>query len=483
MKKGHLPIFWILEKDFQNSWQEAYTMNLTSTMDASIQQFASCFTKPSFQTFRVIVTGWLLGSGRRTVTHVLLMGDGLKIKTFSCYHRFFSQARWTIDSMGRVIVAMALKFIPKDAPIVAAVDDTLNRKTGKRIWAAGMHHDPILSKGKRCLFSFGHNWVVLSIHLRFAFAPDKVWSLPILMRLYRRKQKQRQPGRPRGERKAVGQARPGEYRTRPQLASEMIALLASWLPNRTIRVVGDSEYAGKSISRNLPDSAHLTSRMVMNAALYDQPSKRRKGERGAPRKKGKRLPSPVELAKSENVRWTKTRATLYGRRVRVWYKSCTALWYNSAGRRLLRIVVVHDPSGRRKDDCFFSTDLSLSAKAILELFAMRWPLEVAFYNAKQFLGLEDPQNRTPQAVQRTAPMALYLHTLVILWFAKHGRFNAQAYRRAHPWYTQKRTPSFADMLADLKTASVKQKICRYPGQKPLSAKKLRTLFKALEVAA
>ena len=458
-------------------------MQLTSTMDASIQQFASCFTKPSFQTFRVIVAGWLLGSGRRTVTHLLLVGGGLKIKTFSCYHRFFSQARWTIDAIGRVMLAMVLKFIPDDASIVAAVDDTLNRKTGKRIWGAGMHHDPLLSKGKRCLFSFGHNWVVLSIQLRFTFAPDKVWSLPILMRLYRRKQKPRKPGRPRGERKAIGQTKPNEHRTRPQLAVEMITLLASWLPDRTIHVVGDSAYAGESVSRNLPHQVHLTSRMVMNAALYDQPSKRRSGERGAPRKKGKRLPSPVELAKSRKVRWTKNRATLYGRRVRVSYKSCTALWYNSAGTRLLRIVVVRDPSGRRKDDCFFTTDLTLSPRAILELIAMRWPLEVAFYNAKQFLGLEDPQNRTPQAVQRTAPMALYLHTLVILWFAKHGRFNAEAYRRAHPWYVQKRTPSFADMLASLKRTSLRESISGYPGQKPPSAIKLRTLFQALEAAA
>jgi hypothetical protein len=159
------------------------------------------------------------------------------------------------------------------------------------------------------------------------------------------------------------------------------------------------------------------------------------------------------------------------------------LWYNSAGRRLLRIVVVHDPSGRRKDDCFFSTDLSLSANAILELFAMRWPLEVAFYNAKQFLGLEDPQNRTPEAVQRTAPMALYLHTMVILWFAKHGRFDAEAYRRAHPWYIRKRTPSFADMLTNLKTASLLESISRYPVQEPPSAKKLRTLFQTLAAAA
>jgi hypothetical protein len=471
------------ERDFQNSWQEACAMNLTSTMDASIQQFASCFTKPTFQTFRVIVAGWLLGWGRRTVTHLLLVGDGLKIKTFSCYHRFFSQARWAVDAIGRVLLALVLEFIPEDAPIVAAVDDTLNRKTGRHIWAAGMHHDPLLSTARRAVFSFGHNWVVLSLQLRFAFAPDKVWSLPILMRLYRRKQKKRQPGRPRGERKAIGQAPPSEYRTRPQLASEMIALLASWVPGRTIHIVGDSEYAGKSISRHLPEHAHLTSRMVMNAALYDQPPKRRKGERGAPRKKGKRLPSPVELAQSRRVRWTKTKVTCYGRRVRVWYKTCTALWYNSAGTRPLRIVVVRDPSGRRKDDCFFTTDLSLSAKAILELFAMRWPLEVAFYNAKQFLGLEDPQNRTPRAVQRTAPLALYLHTLVILWFAEHGRFDAEAYRRAHPWYLQKRTPSFADMLVSLRTASVRESISGYPGQKPSPAKKLQTLFQALEAAA
>jgi len=126
---------------------------------------------------------------------------------------------------------MVLKFIPEDAPIVVAVDDTLNRKTGPPeadIWAAGMHHDPLLSTAKRAVFSFGHNWVVLSVQLRFPFAPDKIWSLPILMSAsggYRRKQKRRKPGGHRGERKAIGQAPPTEYRTRPQLASEMIALL------------------------------------------------------------------------------------------------------------------------------------------------------------------------------------------------------------------------------------------------------------------
>lgn len=455
-------------------------MTLPSTMEASLLQFASCFTQPSFQTFGVIVTGWLLAHGRRVVTRILRAGDGLEVKSFSCYHRFFSQARWSPDEIGRVLLGWILKFIPPNAPLVVAVDDTLNRKTGRHIWAAGMHHDPLLSTARRAFFSFGHNFVVLSIQVRFPFAPRKVWSLPLLIRLYRGKQKKGKPG---GERKAIGQAPPSEYRTRPQLASEMIALLASWLPERTLHVVGDSEYAGQSISRRLPPNVHLTSRMVMNAALYDLPPKHQKNRRGAPRKKGKRLESPVQLAASKNVPWTKTKVTLYGRRVRVWYKTCVALWYNSAGPRPLCIVVVRDPSGRRKDDCFFSTDLSLSPTAILQRFAWRWPLEVAFYNAKQFLGLEDPQNRTPKAVQRTAPLALYLHDLVILWFAEHGRFDAQAYRRTHPWYLQKQTPSFADMLACLRTASLRASISRYCAQTPHSAKNLRPLFQALEAAA
>jgi hypothetical protein len=455
-------------------------MFLPSTMESSLQQFVSCFTQPSFQTFCVIVAGWLLGNGRKVVTRILRAGDGLEVKSFSCFHRFFSQARWSPDRIGRVILGLVLTFLDPTASIVAAVDDTLTRKTGQRIWAAGMHHDPLLSTAKRAFFSFGHNFVVLSVQVRFPFAPDKVWSLPILIRLYRRKQKN---GKVRGECKAIGQASAKDYRTRPQLAVDMITLLASWLPERTIYVVGDSAYAGKSISRHLPQNVHLISRMVMNAGLYDRPAKPAKNHRGAPRKKGQRLDSPAELAASEKVRWTKTRVTLYGRKVCVWYKTGVALWYNSAGTRPLRVVVVRDPSGRRKDDCFFSTDLSLSPQAILEWFAQRWPLEVAFYNTKQFLGLEDPQNRTPQAVQRTAPLALYLHDLVILWFAEHGQFDLTAYHRTHPWYPQKRTPSFADMLACLKRAGLQETISQYSAQNLPSAKKLRPLFQAIEAAA
>jgi hypothetical protein len=136
-------------------------------------------------------------------------------------------------------------------------------------------------------------------------------------------------------------------------------------------------YAGGSISRHLPINTHLISRMTMNAALYELPPLQTTG-RGRRRKKGARLSSPLQMAQDPQSSWIKTTVYLYGRKVKVCYKSIDALWYSSAGSRLLRVVVVHDPSGRRRDDCFFSTDLTLKPTQILETFAQRWPLEVCF---------------------------------------------------------------------------------------------------------
>src|SRR5207244_7335391 len=87
------------------------------------------------------------------------------------------------------------------------------------------------------------------------FAPNKYWAFPILVRMYRKRHtNQRAPGKGgKLERKQTGQATAKQYRTRPELALEMIQMMASWIPDRTLRVLGDSEYAGQSISRQRPN--------------------------------------------------------------------------------------------------------------------------------------------------------------------------------------------------------------------------------------
>ena len=130
---------------------------------------------------------------------------------------------------------------------------------GRHIWGAGMHHDPLRSTQKHPFFAFGHNFVVFSLQVASPFAPDKYWAFPILVRMYRKRQtNQRAPGKGgKLERKQTGQATAMQYRTRPELALEMIQMVASWIPDRLLRLFGDSEYAGQSISRHLPANAKL----------------------------------------------------------------------------------------------------------------------------------------------------------------------------------------------------------------------------------
>jgi hypothetical protein len=280
--------------------------------------------------------------------------------------------------------------------------------------------------------------------------------------MYRKRQtNQRSPGKGgKLESKTTGQATAEQYRTRPELALEMIQKLASWIPERTLRVLGDSEYAGKSISRHLPANAKLISRMNMKAALYELPEKQAK--RGRSRKKGNRLSSPLQMAQDKTAKWIKPTVTLYGKKVKVWYQTIDALWYPSAGQQLLRIVVVRDPSGRRRDDCFFSTDLTLSPTQILEIFSKRWPLEVCFHDIKQFLGFEDPQNRVAKATTRTAPLVLYIYDMVLLWHAQSGHQLAPQSVLDRVWYSRKTSVSFEDILRTLRHVTWQERIFNDP---------------------
>src|SRR5262249_27763252 len=136
-------------------------------------------------------------------------------------------------------------------------------------------------------------------------------------------------------------------------------------------------------------------------------------------------------------------------------KTQQALYYKAGGPRLLTIVLTRDAEGQRPDQMFYCTQLDWDARQILSTYAYRWAIECTFENCKQYLGLEDPANRLPQAVRRTAPTALLLYTLVVVWFHQGGYRWLRFPER--PWYRRKHEPSFADLLPTLRRVSHEEK--------------------------
>jgi hypothetical protein len=435
-----------------------FEVSLPHTFVPLLAAFQPCFTAPTYRNFHLLVAGWIHCLGRRTITAVAVASGAVEQRHISVFHRFCSRAQWSLDALGHVLFGLALAWLPADGPLLLLLDDTLARKQGKGISLATMHHDPLLSTARKPFFSFGHVWVVLALWVPLPMGGSRGFALPLLFRLYvgaKRGGQRDAPSRPRSgaRQRAAAAAHAAHPRpTKLELARELIALVAQWAEGRRIYVALDSAYAARTLLEARPPHVHVLSRLRGDAALWAPPPRRRAGQKGRPRRRGARLPSLKAMA-AHRRRWDPLPLTLYGRRVTPLVFTATALWYHALRDQPLRIVVVRDPSGKRQDEAFFCTDRSVDATFILEGYARRWLLEVAFHDQKQFLGFEDPQQQTPRAVTRTAPLAGVVYALVLLWYAGQVQRGQAAGWVPRPWYRAKAAPSFLDMLTALRQES------------------------------
>jgi hypothetical protein len=457
-------------------------MQCTESFTALLSVFRCVFTAPSFQTFLCLTAGWVLSHRRRFVTELIWSSGSTQWGHHSCYHRFFSHASWCLDNLCCVLARMLVAVFAPTGLIELAVDDTLCRKRGLTVYGTGMHHDPLISSRAKPLTSWGHDWVVVTLILRRPFwAPTKVWSLGIAFRLYRNRQ-----GLTKGKKKATGKKqqpkRDPNHRTRPELAVELISLVASWFPERKLIISGDSAYGGASVLQKLPANVDLISHVHPKGALYEPapaPMPGTKGK-GAPRKKGQRLPNMASWADDASQPWQKLRFDQFGLHATLQVKTIRALYYKAGKDRLLTIVLVRDVLGKRPDQMFYCTRLDWDARQILSEYSARWSIEVTFENSKQLLGLEDPANRKEKAVRRTAPMALVLYSLIVLWFHQVGHRHLQFPDR--PWYRRKEEPSFADMLTTLRRLSWQEKLRILPTKSRVAKNVLAQLVEFVSLA-
>jgi len=332
-----------------------------------------------------------------------------------------------------------------------AIDDTLARKRGLKMFGCGMHYDPLLSSRSKTITAWGHSWVVLGVIVELPFREGHYFCLPILFRLYLNKNKAAKHRR--------------TYRKRTELAVELLRVLCKHRESKRFHVVADSTYGGKTVLCKLPTNCDLTSRLVKDARLYNAPPERKSGTNGRPRKRGDRLPTPVEMLAGRCRRMS---FHIYGRTEKARVTYCEARLH-AAPNTPLRIVAVEALQGGRGQEAFYSTCHEATAEQVIAWYAQRWSIEVTFHDSKQNLGFEEPQGWSRKAVQRTAPLAMLLYSLVVLWFAREGHRFYQPLNC--PWYTAKSEPSMADMLATLRRQSIRQKVLslalRGPGSRKI----------------
>jgi len=414
---------------------------------ALLSSLHPCFPRrQTFDNFVAIMAGWVLALGRGTLSSALVAADLTTTKHWSAWYRFFSRSRWSLDELGLKMAELVVDRFVSEGTILVAGDDTLHAKGGAKVFGAAMHHDALSSTKQKVRFQYGHCWVVLAIVVRLPFTV-RPWALPVLFRLNTTKKMAKRWGL--------------EHRKKTEQLAELVTLLAGRFPDRRFHLVGDNLYSCKTVLSVLPENVELIGRLRLDAELLGPVPPPRPGQRGRPRKWGDRLPSPLQVAENDED-WQKLEVSIYRKQVTVRIKTRVA-WWRSAGHLLpIRYVVVFRPRGQYPYEVFFCTDASLSCRQIIETYAARWSIEVASRETKQSLGVEHSQPWTKPAVLRTAPTAMLLYPLVILWYTDHGHDTAAAAWPRRPWYAHKQTASFADMLATLRRASLLPAFSRNP---------------------
>ena len=305
---------------------------LPAVMVTLLLPFEHLFDPRTWRKAQLLAMGAILSPGKRTVSSALnILGIG-QHGDFAIYHHVLNRARWSPLQLSWVLsLLVAGRLGSSTEPLVFGIDETVERRWGRKIAAQGRYRDPVRSKDDPVVMTPGLQWVSRMLLTRIGWA-GRHWALPFLTALVVSARYDRRKGR--------------RHKTFTDYAQQMLVCLRRWLPDRDLVVVADGGYAKREFLRHCQSMSKpivVVTKLRKDASRYQPAPPRRPSQIGRPRVVGARLPSPTAVLDDPATQWIPYRATgSDGSTAMVELASGVALWYHGATPR-------HAPTlGRRQ---------------------------------------------------------------------------------------------------------------------------------------
>jgi hypothetical protein len=394
----------------------------------------------------------LVNLGRHTITGALSTA-GLQQQDWSASYRRLQ--RLPVAPMFTAIRQQTRDCQGAGAPWIVAVDDSIVRKSGRRIPACGWRRDP-LSPAFAVNFIWGQR--VLQCSAAIPHADGSARLVPVD---FRQAPLPRKPGR------GADALQQGAYREACKQANlnrvtaQVLAELTQEAGPRSVHFVVDGRFTNKTLLRRLPAGAVLIGRIRKDSVVYARPDA--PNARGRPRRYGTVLPTPEALRVDDTRPWQSVRAWAVDGPHEFRIKTLGPVRSRLTGvKRDVRVVVIAPVGYRlrrgskllyRKPAYLLCTDPALSVETLLQEYLWRWEIEVNFRDEKTLLGVGEAQVRHPRSVdaQPAASVAAYAWLLLAAHHAfPHpplpGLVPLPKWRRRHP----PRRPSTAALINHLR---------------------------------
>jgi hypothetical protein len=360
-------------------------------------------------------------------------------KHFTNYHRVLNRDQWSPWVLSKILLDLIISiFLPAGAPLILAIDETLERRRGSKIKYKGWFRDAIRSTANHVSKSLGIRWICLAVLVSVPWS-QRLWALPFMVV------------------PALGPKTSAKlekrHRTIVDWAIIMVRKVRHWQPDREIVLVGDGSYAAVTLvqyCQRRKQPVKLVSRLRLDARLFDFSGPQPKGKRGPKPKKGARQPKLASRLTNPKTRWQPLKIPWYGGEEKVIeIVTGKSLWHRRGMDPVpIRWVLIRCPEDSFKPEAIFCSDPNVSAAQIISWFIARWNIEVTFEEMRAHLGFETQRQWSDKAIERTTPCLFGVFSLVVS-MATTLHPDTLPVRQAS-WYP-KQEATFSDALAAVRS--------------------------------
>lgn len=339
---------------------------------------------------------------------------------WSADYRLYSQDRFDEDAVFSQIRCLVEKTLAPGTPLVVAMDDSLLRRTGRKIHGVRFLRDPLsppfqvnLVRGLRVLQisaglpQGGGMARMIPIDFQHAVLPakprhnasDQEWQN------YKALKAQTNIN-------SVGYQRIAALRQRMNQADS----------ERRLVVCVDGRFTNRTFLKQIPERTVILGRIRKDAVVHQPPASQ--PALGRKRKYGPLLPTPEELLKDPTIPFQTVQAFAVGKMHSFQVKRLgpVVLRLDRAARPVQLMVI--KPLGYRlkvggrllyrQAAYLICTDPQMALEEFLQHFLWRWDIEVNFRDEKTLLGVGQAQVRTEPSNQNAPALAVAAYAMLLM---------------------------------------------------------------------
>ncbi len=414
--------------------------------DFLLNQCADAFNgENAWKTGRDLAFGALTCMGRHTLTG-MLTASGQQFMDWTAAYRLFSRHRVDITRIFEVARSGVLQGLGPQQMLVAHMDDTILKKSGRHIPGAAWRRDP-LGPPFQTNFIWGQRFLQISLALADHQGCAQSRAIPIdfhhcpTVKKPRCKDGTEQWNHYKEQQRKLKLSKQGSDRLK-QLRND---LDKQGVGQKQLIVSVDGSYTNEEVLRNLPERVTLIGRIRKDTKLYEPPEQQ--PDLGRKRVYGQRLPTPEQVRQSDQYHWQEVVAWAAGKEHVFNVKVIKNVLWRSAGQKHHLQMVAIRPLGYRltkssrmiyrEPAYLICTDNELSIENLLQAYLWRWEIEVNFREEKTLMGCGQAQVRNPQSAESVPAFIAAVYALLHL--AAHRSFKNpnQPMLARSKWYPKK----------------------------------------------